>query len=127
MSLSDPSDDLDRIRSAREGDDDSSNGPEIYRCPVEGCSRIVVGDRVSLFSHVAQSSDDDHSGLELNDELEIVEKGESDSSSDSSKEDDDPTVDEPESPDEPERVIWGPGDERASSEPLMNSAADTNW
>ncbi|WP_394739611.1 hypothetical protein [Natronococcus roseus] len=126
MSLIDPSEDLNRIREAREGDDDSSS-PTIYRCPIDECGRVVVNDRVGLFSHVAQSSDDAHSGLELNDDLEVVERDESDSSSDSSEKDDGDTIDSPESPESPERAVWGPSSEGASSEPLMNSAADCNW
>lgn len=128
MSLSDPSEDLDRIRSAREGStENSSNGPEIYRCPIPNCSRIIVGDRVGLFSHVAQSDDEAHSGLELNDEFEVVERGSDSSESDSSKKDDGDTIDSPESPDEPLNVSWGPADSTDSSERLHNRASDCPW
>jgi hypothetical protein len=66
--------DLERIRQAREGDDDSSDGPEIFTCPVEGCTRTVVGNLTALQSHVCQSNDDAHKGLRLDESLNLVKR-----------------------------------------------------
>ncbi|MFC7194021.1 hypothetical protein ACFQL4_04105 [Halosimplex aquaticum] len=35
--------DLERIRKARDGEVDSTDSPETFTCPIEGCSRIVIG------------------------------------------------------------------------------------
>jgi hypothetical protein len=126
MSL-DPSDDLDRIRSAREGSTENSSSSAILKCPIEGCSRIIANGRDYLMHHVRQSSDEAHSGLELNDELEVVERGSDSSESDSSKKDDGDTIDSPKSPEEPLNVSWGPGDSTDSSKTLHNRATDCTW
>ncbi|ELZ06793.1 hypothetical protein [Natrialba aegyptia] len=77
MSSPDPADDLERIRQAREGDD-SSDGldVEVFICPVQGCSRTIIGDSANLRHHVRQESDDDHAGFELTEDLELVKRWE---------------------------------------------------
>lgn len=74
MSSTESRDKLERIRQAREGDNASSDGPEIFTCPVEGCTRTVVGNPTALRSHVHQSNDADHRGLKLDSSLELVER-----------------------------------------------------
>jgi hypothetical protein len=78
MNASDPAEDIERIRRTREGKSESSDESEveIYVCPIEDCSRTVIGDRTHLMNHVRQAGDDAHDGLELNTDLEIVEQSE---------------------------------------------------
>lgn len=74
MSDSDSRDKLERIRQARDGDDRSTDGPEVYQCPIDECSRTVIGNAGDLRNHVSQSRDDLHCGLKLSESLELVER-----------------------------------------------------
>lgn len=75
MKQTDPSVDIDRIRRAREQKTDSNDGgdsPEVFTCPIEGCSRTVIDDASNLRSHVRQAGDDAHRHRTLTEDLEIV-------------------------------------------------------
>jgi len=73
MNANDPAEDIERIRRAREGDSESSDESEveIYVCPIEDCSRTVIGDRTHLMNHVRQSDEESHRHRRLNDALKI--------------------------------------------------------
>lgn len=71
MSRSEPSRDLERIREARDAGE-SSETVETYTCPIDGCSRTVIGEPANLRHHVKQSKDDAHRFRTLNEDLEIV-------------------------------------------------------
>lgn len=71
MSLAEAKQDIERIRKAREEPTESSEEVEIFTCPIEGCSRTVVGSPGHLRNHVSQSSDMGHRFRSLNEELEI--------------------------------------------------------
>lgn len=76
MSTIDAQQDLERIRQARDDDDDGSDesdSPKVHTCPIDGCSRTVVGNPAHLRSHVRQAGDDAHRGITLNEDLEIEE------------------------------------------------------
>lgn len=65
--------DLQRIREARDGDGLSQGAEvELYTCPIDGCSRTVVGEKANLRHHVKQSKDDAHRYRTLNQELQVV-------------------------------------------------------
>ena len=72
MSKTESNDKLEQIRQARDGNDSSTDGPEVYTCPVEGCSRTVLGNRGHLRNHVSQASDDAHRHRTLTEDLEVV-------------------------------------------------------
>lgn len=72
MSKTESRNKLKQIRQAREDDDGSTDGLKVYTCPIEGCSRTVLGDPGHLMNHVSQSSDDIHQYRTLNEDLEIV-------------------------------------------------------
>lgn len=76
MNAGDPTEDIERIRRAREGgsEPNEESEVEIYVCPIEDCSRTAIGNRTYLMNHVRQAGDDAHNGLELNTDLEIVEQ-----------------------------------------------------
>lgn len=105
MSSTESRDKLERIRQAREGDDASTDGPEVFTCPVEGCTRTVIGNLTALRSHVQQSNDDGHQYRVLNDDLEIE-------------------IDE-----EAYHSQWHSGyaTDSESTETTVNSAAAVNW
>ncbi|MDS0280927.1 hypothetical protein [Haloarcula onubensis] len=63
--------DLERIRKAREGSDETTDSPETFTCPIEGCSRTVIGSPDALRSHVRQSGKESHRHRSLNDALKI--------------------------------------------------------
>ena len=73
MSKTDPAEDIERIRRIR----DEASEPEVetqvemYVCPVEGCSRTVIGSPDALRSHVRQSGEESHRHRTLNEALEI--------------------------------------------------------
>lgn len=74
MSETNPADDINRIRRAREQKTDSNDGgdnPEVFVCPVKGCSRAIIDDPSSLRSHVRQAVDDAHRHRTLTEDLEI--------------------------------------------------------
>lgn len=60
---------IDRPRDASDGTDE--DGPDIYRCPVEGCDRTVIGDSTAMRNHVRNLEDDLHRGKVLDDEMEL--------------------------------------------------------
>lgn len=92
----DAQDDLAKFRRARDGStEESKDSPEIFTCPIEGCSRTIIDDSGALRNHVTQETDDTHAGIELDDDLNPVEIG------DRSNEDHDSIYD----PGDP----WGPG------------------
>ncbi|WP_158055324.1 bifunctional DNA primase/polymerase [Halorussus halophilus] len=72
MSKSESHNKLKQIRQARDGDESSTEGPEVYTCPIDGCSRTVVGEPGHLMNHVNQASDDAHRHRTLNEDLEVV-------------------------------------------------------
>lgn len=74
MSSTESRDKLERIRQAKNGEEDTGDGPEIFTCPVEGCSRVVIDNPGNLRNHVRQEVDDAHRGLRLNPSLELVER-----------------------------------------------------
>lgn len=63
--------DLERIRKAREGSDESTDSPDTFTCPIEGCSRTVIGSPDALRSHVRQSGEESHRHRRLDDALKI--------------------------------------------------------
>lgn len=69
---SDARDDLERIREAREGPDEPTAEPEVFRCPIEGCSRTIIADPTDLRSHVRNAGDDDHRYRTLSEDMEVV-------------------------------------------------------
>ena len=127
MSLTDPSDDLDRIRSVREGSSENSSSPAILECPIDDCGRIIANGRDYLMHHVRQSSDEDHEGLRLNDELEIVQIDSGSSERDSPDEDDPIPSIEPESTEGAVRADFGPVETNNPSEPDINPASEVTW
>lgn len=75
MSTRDAKRDLARIRRAREQTAESNNvsdEPNVYRCPIDGCSRTIIADPTDLRSHVRNAGDDDHRFRTLSEDLEIV-------------------------------------------------------
>lgn len=100
--------DLERIRQARDGDADDvrdeTEPAETFTCPIEGCSRTVVGSAKHLRSHVRQAGDDTHRFRTLNEELEL------------------------EFDEEAYHAAWGPGSQPSRpTEPIAKSAAETEW
>lgn len=74
MSTIDAKRDLERLRRAREQKTDSNDrgdGPDVYRCPVEGCSRTVIDTPHDLQSHVRQAGDELHRHKRLTENLTI--------------------------------------------------------
>lgn len=71
MSRPEPADDIDRIRQARNDRSEPEETPEVYRCPIDGCSRTVIGDPSDLRHHVRQSEAEGHRHRSLDAELEI--------------------------------------------------------
>ena len=65
-------DELKRIRSAREGIEESSSR-DIFGCPINGCEKVFL-EEGALRNHVSQSDDETHRGLTLDDELASIEK-----------------------------------------------------
>jgi|GEM_PF-2614832 len=63
--------DINRIRQARAGDNGSTDSPEVHTCPIDGCSRTVIGESGHLMNHVQQSSDDAHRYQTLTENLEV--------------------------------------------------------
>jgi|GEM_PF-3240438 len=74
MSSTENRDKLERIRRAKNGEEDIGAAPEIFTCPVEGCSRVVIDNPGDLRNHVRQEVDGAHRGLRLNPALELVER-----------------------------------------------------
>ena len=74
MSLAEAKQDIERIRKAREEPEESSEESEveIFTCPIEGCSRTVVGEPANLRHHVQHSGEQSHQFRTLNENLEIV-------------------------------------------------------
>ncbi|MFC4438267.1 MULTISPECIES: hypothetical protein [Natrialbaceae] len=128
--------DLERIRQAKNGEADTNDGPEIYTCPVSNCSRVIIDDPSNLRHHVRQLSDDDHAGLELTEDLDIVECSETAESRDeteSSNEENDSLATEQESSEQPLSeqaylATWGPGTTTDPSPSMVSgSAAAVDW
>jgi len=73
MSKTDPAEDIERIRQVREGrsDSDEESQVEMYICPIEGCSRTIIGSPDALRSHVRQSGKQSHHHRTLNEALEV--------------------------------------------------------
>jgi hypothetical protein len=71
MSTNDPAEELDRIRTTRERENQSDIVPDVYQCPIEGCKRIVIDNPGDLRNHVTQASDDAHKYKTLNEDLEL--------------------------------------------------------
>lgn len=71
MSKTNPSDDLERIRQVRNGQDKPTETADIFTCPIDGCSRTVIGSPEHLRSHAAQAEDDAHRFMTLNADLEL--------------------------------------------------------
>ena len=133
MSLTDPSEDLDRIQSVREGSSENSSSPAILECPIDDCGRIIANGRDYLMHHVRQSSDDLHEGLELDESLQVVQTDQigSDPSERGSPNEYDPTPSiELESAEGPMRTCqsqWGPGNQSSPSSPKINPASQCDW
>lgn len=72
MGITETHNKLEQIRNVRRGSENTSDDVEIYVCPIDGCGRTVVGDPGHLRNHVSQSIDNDHRGLTLDSNLEIV-------------------------------------------------------
>ena len=71
----DAQDDLAKIRQGRDDSDDSGRRkPAVFACPIEGCPRIVIDNPGDLRNHVTQESDEAHAGIELDDDLNPVER-----------------------------------------------------
>lgn len=58
-------------RIERAQNHEPSETPPILECPVEGCSRVVVGRASDLRHHVRQASDPLHHRLQLSEDLEL--------------------------------------------------------
>lgn len=103
MSTPDPADDVDRIRQAR--DDRAEDEPEVFVCPVDGCSRTVIGNPGDLRNHVRQAEDDAHRHRSMNEDLEV------------------------EFDEESYHAMWGPGDrdDQKMASPVSKSAAVVDW
>lgn len=71
MSRTENRDKLERIRQAREPTNMTDDGPTLYECPIDGCSRTVIGEPGHLRNHVRQSSDDAHRHRTLSEDLEV--------------------------------------------------------
>ena len=71
MNRTDSHSKLERIRRAQDNRDDPTDDPEIYRCPIENCERVVIGNPGDLRNHVRKPSDDAHRYRTLNEDLEI--------------------------------------------------------
>ncbi|USZ69406.1 hypothetical protein NGM10_06635 [Halorussus salilacus] len=109
MSKTESRDKLKQIRKVRDGDDGSTDGPEVYTCPIDGCSRTVVGEPGHLRNHVSQASDDAHRHRTLTEDLEIeVHWEEMDWGFGVPAFDSPPSIDEMESADGHDDS-WGPG------------------
>ncbi len=65
-------DELKRIRSAREGANQSPS-QDIFKCPIDGCSKVFL-EEGALRNHSGQSDDETHRGLTLDDKLAPIEK-----------------------------------------------------
>ena len=73
MNRTDPHETLRQARDLQE-DEDTTEGPEIYTCPVGGCGRVVIDNPSNLRNHVRQEVDDAHRGFRLDPSLELVER-----------------------------------------------------
>lgn len=71
MDTSEAKQDLERIREAREGSEEMTDAPETFTCPIEGCTRMVIGSPDALRSHVRQSGEESHRHRALNSALKI--------------------------------------------------------
>jgi hypothetical protein len=69
--VSESNNEIEQIRKARQSNDRSDYEPDVYRCPIDGCERVVIDDPGSLRHHVRQSSDRTHQHRRLNEDLEI--------------------------------------------------------
>jgi len=94
---------LEQIRKARQGNDRSDYEPDVYRCPIDGCDRVVIDDPGSLRHHVRQSSDRAHQHRRLNEDLEVE-------------------LDEV-----AYHQTWGPREGQGLSKPRIRSAAIVDW
>lgn len=106
MSKTDPSDDIDRTRRARDDRTEPDEAPELYRCPIDGCSRTIIGNPGDLRNHVRQSEVPSHQHRTLTDDLEIE-------------------LDE-----ESYHSMWGPGVSNIGHKVpglISNSAATVDW
>lgn len=74
MSTIDARQELERIRTARDDGEPSTEPAETFTCPIDGCSRTVVGSPKHLRSHVRQAGDAAHRFRTLNEKLEIETK-----------------------------------------------------
>ena len=69
----DAQNDLAKIRRARDGStEEPEDAPEIFTCPIEGCSRTMIDDAGALRNHVTQESDEAHRHRTLDENLEVV-------------------------------------------------------
>lgn len=71
MSTTESRDKLEQIRRVRAGGEEQTETPELFSCPIEGCSRTVVGEPNHLRNHVRQSGDEAHRNKRLSEDLEI--------------------------------------------------------
>lgn len=71
MSKLNPSEHLERIRQARDSEEPSTETVDIFTCPIDGCSRTVIGAPGHLRNHVQQTEDAYNRFKLLNEELEI--------------------------------------------------------
>lgn len=72
MDIPEAKQDPEQNRQAREGDDDSTDNLNVYRCPIEGCSRTVLDNPGDLRNHVTQSNDHNHRQRTLDEDLQVV-------------------------------------------------------
>lgn len=118
--------DLERVREARDGDGSSQGAEvELYTCPIDGCSRTVVGELANLRHHVRQTTDEAHDGLALNGDLEVVELN--DESEETESDSDSDSLVTPDIDEEAYHSQWGPGNHTESNKPTVNSAARVTW
>lgn len=104
METSEAKRDIKRVQQVREENTKPTEEAELYRCPIEGCSRTVIGEPSSLRSHVRQTGDDAHRFRTLNEDLDL------------------------EFDEEAYHATWGPGaQEQAPSEPESIYEPDDPW
>lgn len=73
----DAQDDLAKIRRPRDGStEESDDAPEIFTCPIEGCSRTMIDDPGALRNHVIQflaEAEEDPEGRQLIGEGDLID------------------------------------------------------
>lgn len=71
MNSSEAKRDIERVRQVRAENTEPTEEPELHRCPIEGCTRIVIDNPSGLRSHVRQAGDGAHEGRILTENLEV--------------------------------------------------------